>query len=160
MAVCLKWQLQQGSVLRIGGCQSFGSSPTFSFTMIHHCITIRRARTHCRRGKKGQQRQEHEWWLVWKQWCGHTSFVVVLSASYFNTRPPPPPPSLPPPPPSPPPHHPKLYWGLSGFLRECLVQGTQHLTGSPHKSPSGAAESVRYHSGCPAARQWQMHTLS
>lgn len=154
----LEWQLQLGSVLRIGGCQSFGGSHTFPSTVIHHCITIRRARTHCRRGKRGSSGNGGAASAVGgaqvmrKHWCGHTSFVEVLSASYFNNP-------LPTPPP-PPPYHVKLYWGLSGFLRDCLAQGTQHLLGSPHKSPPGAAESGRYHSGRPAARQWQMHTFS
>lgn len=131
----------------------------FSFTVIHHCITIRRARTHCCRGKRGSSANGGTSSAVGgaqvmrKHWCGHTSFVEVLSASYFNNP-------LPPTSHHHTPYHMKLYRGLSGFLRDCLAQGTQHLLGSPHKSPPGAAESGRYHSGRPAARQWQMHTFS
>lgn len=62
----------------------------FSFTVIHHCITIRRARTHCCRGKRGSSANRGTSSAVGgaqvmrKHWCGHTSFVEVLSASYFN----------------------------------------------------------------------------
>lgn len=133
MAVCLKWQLQLGSVLRIGGCQSFGGSYTFPSTVIHHCITIRRARTHCRRGERGSSGNGGAASAVGgaqvmrKHWCGHTSFVEVLSASYFNNP-------LPTPPP-PPPYHVKLYWGLSPEQETVLLRGPNTFWDHHIKAP-------------------------
>lgn len=148
MAACLKWQLQLGSVLRIGGCQSFGSSYTFS----SHWSTIASqlgVHVHTDAGVKKRR------WGVGGGNSGHkgaASAVAVAQAVWKH------PISL------------LFSWTQATTVLPEIMLRLIRLSKWPScsrdptpfriamtKSPAGAAESCRYHRRRPVARQWQIH---
>lgn len=145
MAVCLKWQLQHGSVSRIGGCQAFDSYHTFpslwSTTAsqldahIHTVTEVKRAAVETETPL--QRWQEHKW-------CGNIGTVtpysctvrlISMNPSYHHTT-----------------------WNYAEAYQETCSRDLTPF-GITTKSPAGASEGGAYHRRHPATCLWQIPTF-
>lgn len=149
--------------MRIGSCQTFGSSYSF-LSVIHHSVSqlgmhehtvaeVERAavekgeavseavRTQTLPKKKKKSAPKRrltacEWPETTPQmWrCSHLLILINSRILEFSR-------------------------GLSGLLRICLARGTQHLSEAPHRSPPSTAESGRYHSALQLGNDKYIHLV-